>query len=109
MLAQNFESFEQWKAMIVLVSSCRNAIDDSSFEELWFCLIPTIYAQLKELPKDFFFENLSENNFITDCMSQFIWNCEESSSLAMRVKKRVEKLKKMLVDDYKFIPFQSDE
>ena len=104
MLAQNFESFEQWKALIVLISSCKSALEDHSLEDFWFFLIPAIYAQLKELPKDFFFENLSENNFITDCMSQFIWNCEESTILAVRVKKRIEKLKKMLVDDFKFIP-----
>ena len=108
MLAQNFESFEQWKAIFVLISSCNHALNLEVNEAFFFTFIPVVYAQLCELPKDFFFDDMSQDNFIQECMGQFIWNIEQSQ-ISLRVKKRITKLKQMLVKDFKFIPLLSDE
>lgn len=91
MLGQNLEALEQWKALLCLVSTCREGI--ASGDGLYFKLIPVIYSQLEELPFDFFVsEDLAYkgNNFIQFSATELILN---SKSAPANVKARVEKLK----------------
>jgi A1 cistron-splicing factor AAR2 len=44
MLAQNFESFEQWKAIFVLISDCNQALCIESYEPFFFVFVPVVYA-----------------------------------------------------------------
>lgn len=48
MLGQNLEALEQWKALLCMLTTCRDAIETD--EELYFKLIPVLYSQLEELP-----------------------------------------------------------
>jgi A1 cistron-splicing factor AAR2 len=91
MLGQNLEALEQWKALLCLVSTCREAI--ASGDSLYFKLIPVIYSQLEELPIDFFVSDelaYKGNNFIQFSVTELILN---SKSAPTNVKARVEKLK----------------
>ena len=90
MLGQNLEALEQWKALLCLVSTCREAI--SNGDSLYFKLVPVVYSQLEELPIDFFVsEELAYkgNNFIQYSVTELIVN---SRSAPANIKARVDKL-----------------
>ena len=43
-LGENFDSFEQWKRLVVLLGGCREALMDAKLKDLYFKLIPVLYA-----------------------------------------------------------------
>ena len=51
-LGQNYEGFEQWKKMVILLSHWEKAIYTE--KDLFSNFIPTVYEQLDQLPPDFF-------------------------------------------------------
>ena len=78
-LGENFESFEQWKSLIILLCGCRWAM--VSQRNLYFRLIPVLYNIVEQLPVEFFAENnedcgissiANDNNFIKKAMSDLI-------------------------------------
>ena len=74
-LGENFESFEQWKSLLILLCGCREAMGPSSpRRDLFYKLIPVIYAQIEQLPAEFFEENGGQdgNNFISKTMTDLI-------------------------------------
>eukprot|EP00347_Sterkiella_histriomuscorum_P015680 403356101 len=137
LLGENLDSYEQWKRMISMLTTCDQALtqSDQMTQDLFYKFIPIVYEQTRQLPKDFFQAELSKQNFINDCMRQFIKICEEqpavvvqeedqqiqttnvvstlydqtSGGVSKRIKQRVAKLKQMLVEEYGFKPFMSLE
>ena len=81
-LGENFESFEQWKSLLMLICSCREAMTTTQRRDLYFRLIPVLYAQIEQLPEEFFIENNEseadskssnhDNNFISKAMCDLI-------------------------------------
>lgn len=81
MLGENFESFEQWKSLLILLCGCREAVVRSQRRDLFYRLVPVLYAQVEQLPEEFFAENNEEggegmgslnNNFISRAMFDLI-------------------------------------
>lgn len=108
LLGENYESFEQWKSMMVLLCNCQSAMVSPHSNELFFQLVPVIYAQLEQLPKDFFVSELSQNNFITSCMHNLIQNCR-TLQVERKIMDRVYRLQQMLVAEFAFKAPQSEE
>ena len=92
-----------------MLSNCQQALVKDPTQELFFHLVPVLYAQLEQLPKDFFTAELSQNNFISSCMHNFIYNCRHVMEVDRRIRDRVQKLQQLLVRDFGFKPPQSEE
>jgi len=92
-LGEIFESFEQWKSLITLVLSCNEAI--STNEEFYCYFIEVLYHQLRQLPKDFFADEITANNFMRRLLSQFILFCCEEK-VSDKIYQRVIRLRKFL-------------
>ena len=85
MLGENFDSFEHWKKLLVLISQCRKAIS-TSHKDMYFKLVPVIYAQIEQLPEDFFNAELSRDNFISKCMHDLISSVCEDPEISIHIK-----------------------
>jgi len=62
LLGQDYQGFEHWKALVVMCCSCQDAIVTESAFFVQF--IEVLTAQLNEVPKDFFLDPLSSENFL---------------------------------------------
>jgi len=62
LLGQNYDSFEQWKKMLVLLCSCDKASREK--EEFFVDFLKVIYYQIQEVPKEFFEDIVSSDNFL---------------------------------------------
>eukprot|EP00096_Caligus_rogercresseyi_P014423 TRINITY_DN6939_c0_g1_i2.p1 TRINITY_DN6939_c0_g1~~TRINITY_DN6939_c0_g1_i2.p1 ORF type:complete len:105 (-),score=11.21 TRINITY_DN6939_c0_g1_i2:283-597(-) len=52
LVGQHYDSFEQWKNLLIMLCSCDDAL--TKYPDLFSCLITDIYFQIKEVPEDFF-------------------------------------------------------
>jgi len=73
LLGENFQSFEQWKKLLVLALNSESFLEEN--ESFCLDLIPVIYGQLKQFPADFFFDTISRDNFTKDHLCGFIEIC----------------------------------
>jgi len=62
LLGQSYESFEQWKKMLVLICGCDKASKDK--EEFFLEFLKIIYEQIKEVPNEYFEDIVTSENFI---------------------------------------------
>ena len=111
MLGENFESFEQWKCLIVLLSGCRAALTDARLKDLYFRLVPVLYAQIEQLPEEFFAtdpELAGKNNFVGKSMHDLITTALEPE-VSPAIRKRLLKLQGLLVRKFGFKPVQSEQ
>lgn len=106
LLGENLDSFEQWKALITLLSHCSEGL--ATHCDLFFKLIPVIYSQLEQLPEDFFSAEMTQDNFISTCMKDFILECEHGG-VDKRLQLRVNKLKTFLIEKFKWAPAKTEE
>ena len=91
--------------MVALVCQSRQIIEQD-WTGLPFKLVPVLYAQLKDLPPDFFGLEEFSGNFLQTSMSQLIEHSAESPS---GLQARVAKLQEMLTRDLGFIPRPTEE
>lgn len=61
-LAESYEGFEHWKALVTLLSSCESALEDRV--EFFVQFLDCFAAQLQIVPEDFFVDILSCENFL---------------------------------------------
>jgi hypothetical protein len=87
LLCEVYESFEQWKNILILVLSCGEIIVQ---KQSFYCdFIEVLYHQFRLFPQDFFYDELSKDNFLSRLLSSFIENCKllpEKSALNRRIK-----------------------
>jgi AAR2 protein len=70
---------------------------------LFYRFIPVLYEQLRQLPKDFFSDDLSKVSFINDSLNTF-FDLTQDDHVSKSIKLRVAKLKEMLLFEYGFKP-----
>ncbi|KAM3127102.1 hypothetical protein pb186bvf_020780 [Paramecium bursaria] len=120
LLGEHYDSFEQWKKLIILITSCDQLV--KSNPEIFIDFIPVFYEQLAQIPQDFFIDPLSRNNFVKSCIKNLIEICCDNEigqqrKLTNRCMKLQELLNKhfiqevddddqdnpVVVDDFNFI------
>nr|XP_006813095.1 PREDICTED: LOW QUALITY PROTEIN: protein AAR2 homolog [Saccoglossus kowalevskii] len=99
LLGQVYDAFEHWKSLVHLLCSAQEAI--STHSDLYNSFITVLYFQLGEIPKDFFIDIVSSNNFLTTCLTEFFQNLEDSSAHE-ELKSRGRKFKKSLTRKFKW-------
>ena len=104
-MGENLESFEQWKRLFSLLCGCATGLynEDTLSKELFMRFIPVVYEQLKQLPKDFFSDELSKVSFINHSLNSFFESVEDEK-VSKTLKARAAKLKAMLKVDYDYAP-----
>lgn len=62
LLGQDYAGFEHWKALVVMCCGCQEAITKQTAFFVQF--VQVLIGQLNEVPKDFFIDPLSSDNFL---------------------------------------------
>jgi len=96
-LGEIYESFDQWKNIIILICSCKDLITKRA--KLFCDFIEILYHQLRQMPKDFFIDEISSNNFLGKMLENFFDNCKDGNE---SMKKRINLLKKFLKEFFAF-------
>ncbi|XP_053571979.1 protein AAR2 homolog isoform X2 [Bombina bombina] len=85
LLGNVYEGFEQWKSLLNLL--CRAETFSQQHPELYINVISVLYHQLSQVPKDFFIDIVSQNNFLTNTLQQlFSFLCSPQADPALRKK-----------------------
>ena len=101
----------------MLLCGCREAMATTR-RDLYYRLVPVLYVQIEQLPEEFFAENnegesglvasSKENNFIYRAMNDLIQTSLEPE-VSLMIRKRMQKLQKLIVDKFGFKPVQTEE
>lgn len=78
LVGQVYDAFEHWKRLLNLLCSCDEALSTNS--EIFDALIGVLHFQVQEIPKDFFVDIVSTNNFLTTTLQVFFSNMESSTT-----------------------------
>lgn len=78
LVGQVYDAFEHWKRLLNLLCGCDEAL--SMYSDIFDVLIGVLHFQVQEIPKDFFVDIVSSNNFLTTTLQMFFSNLESSTS-----------------------------
>lgn len=98
LLGEHYESFEQWKAMLVFSCQCEEYAGEQP--EFYMELIPVLYNLLQQMPKDLFVDPLSRNNFIEFSLGSLLGICIKNKSGNKKLEQRALKLKAMVEERF---------
>ncbi|XP_072259833.1 protein AAR2 homolog [Pyxicephalus adspersus] len=85
LLGNVYEGFEQWKKLLNLL--CRAETYSLQHSDLYSELISVLYYQLAQVPKDFFIDIVSQNNFLTSTLQVlFSFLCSQSTNKDLKKK-----------------------
>jgi len=94
LMGESLEGFEQWKALVALLCECESGVEQHP--DLFKNFIDVLTAQLKEVPKDFFIDELSRDNFIGKAVQSLIEICLNTPSLPQDLQQKVASLQSLL-------------
>jgi len=97
LLGQNYDGFEQWKALLLLLCSCEGAVN--SRPSLFAELLRSFFAQLSQAPQDLFGEDLTKENFLGSCAISLLELCDASDAPA-KLRKRCGKLRELIAEKF---------
>jgi len=96
-LGEILESLEQWKKLIILLCSCEDAI--KRMKDLYLDFIVVFYAQIRQLPHDFFIDAITSNNFLRQTLQNF-FELTNDASVSKKIRARSMKLKDMIQKNF---------
>ena len=91
LLGQNFDGFEQWRALLQLLCNCEEAV--LRRPDLYAELLRSFFSQLSQAPSDLFGDDLTKENFMGSCALQLLEVCELGGP---KVQKRCAKLRHLV-------------
>lgn len=95
LLGQNFDGFEQWRALLLLLCSCEDAALRRT--ELFAELLRTFFTQLSQAPSDLFGDDLTKENFLGSCALSLLEICNTD---APKLQKRCSKLRELVEEKF---------
>ena len=100
LVGQVYDAFEQWKRLIALMSGCEDAIRKRP--HLFVSLIGVLYFQLREVPRDFFVDIVSRENFLTTTLGRFFSTIETMENVDAVLRKKAAQFRKHLQKTFKW-------
>mmetsp|Transcript_66814 Transcript_66814/g.118298 ORF Transcript_66814/g.118298 Transcript_66814/m.118298 type:complete len:429 (+) Transcript_66814:48-1334(+) len=97
LLGQNYDGFEQWRSLLLLLCSCESAAVHHS--ELFSELCRTFFAQLSQAPSDLFGDDLTRDNFMGTCAISLLEICDTQAS-SQKLRKRCMKLRELVEEKF---------
>ena len=92
-MGQNYDAFEHWKDLVVLLCSCDEAL--SQMPEFFSSFLAVVLFQMQQVPDDFFVDILSGKNFLYTTLKDF-FELLVDDNLNKKLKKRSKKLQDWL-------------
>jgi len=92
LIGQNYDSFEQWKQLVVLMCCCDSGLVEHS--QLFIDFLSDLYFQMKEVPEDFFVDIVSSNNFLCSSLSTLFVSIKESNNVTKELKDKARKFER---------------
>jgi len=75
-LGQSYEGFEQWKKIILLLCRCEKSTKENP--EFFVNFINVLFWQIQEVPRDFFEDIVTCNNFLLASLKEFFEICSDT-------------------------------
>lgn len=97
LLGQNYDGFEQWKALLLLLCSCESAV--TTRPDLFAELLRSFFSQLSQAPEDLFGADLTKENFLGTCAVSILELCGSEEAPA-RLRKRCSKLAELVSEKF---------
>merc|ERR1719498_1769023 len=97
LLGQNYDGFEQWKSLLLLLCSCEHAV--TTRPELFAELLRSFFSQLSQAPQDLFGDDLTKENFLGTCAVSLLEVCDTSDT-PPRLRKRCGKLRELVAEKF---------
>ena len=98
-LGQVFDAFESWKKLLRVLCSCESSLQDNI--ELYTALIGVLYHQINEIPKDFFVDIVTSNNFLVSTLTS-LFSSIEQSCFDEQLQNRAKQFRKYLTKKLKW-------
>lgn len=92
LVGQVYDAFEHWKKLLNMLCSCDEALP--MYTDIFDALIGVLHFQLMEIPKDFFVDIVSTNNFLTTTLQVFFSNLESSTTVEKRLVEKARRFRK---------------
>lgn len=96
-LGQNYDGFEQWRALLLLLCSCEGAV--ITRPELFAELCRVFFAQLSQAPADLFGDDLTKENFMGSSVLSLIELCD-ADGLPLKLRRRCGKLRELVQEKF---------
>ncbi|XP_055332955.1 protein AAR2 homolog [Paramacrobiotus metropolitanus] len=100
LVGQVYDAFEQWKNIVALLSQCEKAMLDRP--DFFLDVIGLLYFQVQEIPKDFFVDVVSQENFLTNTLQSFFAIAEHADGVDERLRSRAGQFRKYLQKMFKW-------
>eukprot|EP00357_Protocruzia_adherens_P028007 CAMPEP_0115014650 /NCGR_PEP_ID=MMETSP0216-20121206/26229_1 /TAXON_ID=223996 /ORGANISM="Protocruzia adherens, Strain Boccale" /LENGTH=346 /DNA_ID=CAMNT_0002384479 /DNA_START=8 /DNA_END=1045 /DNA_ORIENTATION=+ len=97
MIGENADGLDQWRELNVLMCHCNRAV--VQFADLYIDYVPVLYSQMKQLPRDFFKEESTKNNFLCRCISNLL-QFQDDEDVSKKLRKRVKKLRTLFISHF---------
>ena len=89
------QGLEHWKCIIDLLTNCQDALQEK--QAFYAQFVETLMFQFKELPKDFFRDELTNQNFLNESLQSFMEIANETVITNSALNKNMTFLKQMLL------------
>eukprot|EP00928_Gymnodinium_smaydae_P048653 TRINITY_DN32551_c0_g1_i1.p1 TRINITY_DN32551_c0_g1~~TRINITY_DN32551_c0_g1_i1.p1 ORF type:complete len:431 (+),score=86.71 TRINITY_DN32551_c0_g1_i1:54-1295(+) len=96
-LGQNYDGYDQWRALLQLLCSCESAV--SARPEMFAELLRAFFAQLSQAPSDLFEDDLTSGNFLGGCAISLLDVCDTEAS-PPKLRKRCSKLRELVQEKF---------
>jgi A1 cistron-splicing factor AAR2 len=106
LIGQNYDGFEQWKSLIKLFCNCDEAI--GVYPEFFISFLNILYFEFNEIPKDFFYDTLSRDNFLTIVLHNLFDNINgiqldnDQQTIKLKLKSKANQFKLYLQEKFNF-------
>jgi len=107
LVAQNYDSFEQWKHLVALLCTCVKAM--SKFPNLFISFMADLHFQMQEVPEDFFVDIISQNNFLVSSLSDLFANVREHEDMSPLLRQKAISFENHLTKKFGWDFSQEDE
>lgn len=89
LVGMNYDSFEQWKKMVNMICSCDEGL--VKYPELFLDFISDLYFQIQEVPRDFFVDIVSSDNFLCGSLGSLFSSVRSCEGVSARLKTKAQR------------------
>jgi len=98
LVGRNYDSFERWKRLVIILCNCDEALAKHS--QLFLNFISDLYFQMREVPNDFFVDIVTSNNFLVTSLSTFFSAIRTSLGASKQLKDKAAKFEANLTKKF---------
>lgn len=99
LIGQNYDSFEQWKKLVNLLSTSGDAV--VQHPDIYLDFITILHFQIREIPSEFFVDIVTRNNFLTVTLHELFQNLT-ADNVDSKLKKKSISFQKHLTEKFKW-------